>query len=212
MLSSLLFVATSCLNQEDGQYIPGVNGPKVGIQDGKILLTVELEAVEMNAGLTLPLPKLQHSTVTIGPAMHDDGTFGGTLIKVAFDPKDVENDNFRVVPSNVLPDGRDFPFMVDGSLPAIAVNVPKVKNTTFYMSTKLFGFFLPIKLPPEFNVSVHYRIKVNGKNYGIASLIHPDVRGEGAGLVVLLTLDDIRNNSGAQKLLKMSKKNKSVVY
>ena len=26
---------------------------------------------------------------------------------------------------------------------------------------KIFGFFLPLNLPKDFNVSVHYRIKIN---------------------------------------------------
>lgn len=212
MLSCMLLISTSCMNQEDGQYIPGVNGPKVNIQDGKVLLTVELENVDIDAGITMPVPKLKHSTLTVGPAFDDSGVFGGTMIRVAFDPKDVEGEDFRVVPSNTLPDGRPFPFIVDGTLPAIAVQVPKAKNATFYMSEKVFGFFLPIKLPKDFDVSVHYRIKINGKNYGIVSLIQPDFRDEGAGIVVLLTLDDIRRNSDAQKLLSISKKRKNVLY
>lgn len=212
LMGAMLFSATSCLNQEDGQYIPGVNGPKVNIQDGKILLTVELEGVDIDAGLSLPLPKLKHSTVTVSPAMGSGGSFGGTLIRVAFDLKDVESDAFKVVPHETLPDGRPFPFLIDGTLPALALHVPKAKNATFYASKKVFGFFLPIKLPEDFNVSVHYRIKINGKSYGVVSLIHPDASGQGAGVVALLTLDDVRKNPQLKKLLKLSKKRKSRIY
>ncbi|MBT4789985.1 MAG: hypothetical protein HON90_00315, partial [Halobacteriovoraceae bacterium] len=118
-LSAVLFSSTSCLKQSGGQHIPGVNGPKVNIQDGKILLTVELEKVNLGAGLTVPLKNLPNSEVSISP-----GLMGGTIIRASFDLKDVENDRFKVVPPQLLPDGRAFPFTVDGTLPALAVNVP----------------------------------------------------------------------------------------
>jgi hypothetical protein len=212
MMFTFLFAATSCLNQEEGQYIPGVNGPIINIQDGKILMTIELENVDAGIGLTMPMPKLPNSSITVGPSMGGDGSFGGTIIKVAFDLNDVNDDRFRLVDPQLLPDGRPFPFLINGSLPAIAVNTPKVKNMTFYASQKVFGFFLPIKLPADWNVSVHYRIKINGKNYGIVSLIHPDEKGEGAGVVALLTLKDIRSSKGLKKLLKKSRRNKGRLY
>lgn len=211
-LFTFLFAATSCLNQEEGQFIPGVNGPKVNVQNGKILLSVELERVDLGVGATLPIPKMANSSITVGPSMGGDGSFGGTMIQVAFDVNDVESDFFDVVDPQLLPDGRPFPFLIDGALPAIAVTVPKAKNMTFYASKNVFGFFLPIKLPKEFTVDVHYRIKINGKNYGIVSLIHPDPQGAGAGLVALLTLKDVRESKELKKLLKLSKKHKDVLF
>ena len=103
LMGATMFIATSCLNQEDGQYIPGVNGPKVNIQDGKILLTIELENIEIDGGVTLPLKKMKNSTVTVGPSTDPETGMYGTMIRVAFDLKDVENDNFRVVPHETLP-------------------------------------------------------------------------------------------------------------
>lgn len=212
LLVLLLLMSTACTEQEEGQYIPGVNGPYLNVLDGKILLSIELENVELQAGVTLPVPRLEHSSITLGPAMDDDGNIGGTLIRVAFDPRDVESDDFRIVPNQTLPDGRPFPFMIDGTLPALAFHIPKAKDSTFYVSEKLFGFFLPFNIPEDFNVDVHYRIKINGKNYGIVSLIHPDEFGEASGVVVLLTLDEIRENKEAQQLLKFSKKYKHTVF
>lgn len=211
LLLAVVFNFSACTNQEDGQLIPGVNGPDVNIKNGKILLTVELENISIPSGVTLPLPKLEHSSITLGPS-NLDGGFGGTLIQVSFDMQDVESDEFQVVPPEYLPDGRPFPFMVDGTLPAIAVHVPKAKDMTFYVSEKLFGFFLPIKLPDEFQSDINYRIRINGKSYGVVSLIHPDASGQGSGLVLVLTLDEIRNSPDAQKLLKLSKKYKNVVF
>ena len=203
----ILFALSSCLNQAKAPKIPGVDGPNFGVQNGKILLTVGLENVEVPGGLTLPIPKLPNSTATFSPRLE-----GGSIIQIAFDLKDVESDHFKVVPHETLPDGRPFPFTIDGTLPALAINVPKLFDTTFYGSQKVFGFFLPIKLPPEFKIDIHYRLKVNNKNIGIVSLIHPNQQGEGAGVILLLTLDQIRSNPDFQKLLKHSKKYKSKVF
>lgn len=207
-----LLVSTSCLKQENGKYIPGVNGPKVNIQNGKIVLSVELENIDLNGGVSLPLPNMRRSSFTISPSFSGNGGFAGTLLKVDFDLKDVESDKFRVVPNETLPDGRDFPFTIDGTLPALAIHVPEFKDSTFYASNKLFGFFLPIDLPEGFKASVHYKIKINGGDYGIVSLIHPDSLGNGAGLIVLLTLEQVRSNPGFQKILKLSKKNRNRLY
>ena len=134
------------------------------------------------------------------------------MVQVAFDLSDVESDYFQVVPHETLPDGRAFPFTIDGTLPALAINVPQAKDMTFYASKDVFGFFLPISLPPEFAASVSYKIKINGENYGVVSLVHPDSNGQGAGVLLLLTLEDIRSNSDFKKLIKLSKRNKSKVY
>ena len=212
LMAMMVFTSTACLNQEEGQTIPGVKGPKVNIQDGKILITVELTNVELDGGMTLPIPDMDYSTVTVSPAVNEDGSGSGTLIRVTFDLKDVESDKFKLVDPQALPDGRPFPFLINGTLPALAFQLPKIADSTFYASNKVFGFFIPIELPDNFNYSIHYRIKINGKNYGVVSLIHPDANGIGAGVVALLTLDDIRNNPDAQKILRISKRNKSAVY
>lgn len=212
-LCSLLFASTACLKQEGGQKIPGINGPDLNVQNGKVLLSIEMENVQTQAGITMPISeKMKNSTVTIGPAMRSDGTFGGTLVRVALDPEDVNSEDFRLVPPQTLPDGREFPYLVEGTLPSLAFQVPKAKNSTFYVSEKVFGLFLPIKLPDGFFGSIHYKLIVNGKSYGVVSLIHPDANGEGAGVLALLTMKEIQSSKGLQKLMRISKKNKSVIY
>lgn len=202
-----LFMLSSCLKQGETPKIPGIDGPKLNIVDGKILLSVGLENVELPAGATLPIPKLEHSSVTLSPRFE-----GGSLIQVAFDLRDVESDEFSVVPSQTLPDGRPFPFLVGGELPALAVNIPKVFDSTFYASNKAFGFFVPVKFPAGVNFNVPIRLKINGKNFGIFSAIGNGPDGQGSGFILLLTLDNIRNNDDAQNLLKLSKRYKGTVF
>jgi hypothetical protein len=202
-----LFMLSSCLQQGETPKIPGIDGPKLNIVDGKILLSVGLENIDLPAGATLPIPKLDHSSVTVSPRFE-----GGSLIQVAFDLRDVESDEFKVVPSQTLPDGRPFPFLVGGELPALAFNIQKAFDSTFYASNKAFGFFVPVKFPPEVNFNVPIRLKINDKNYGIFSAIGNGPDGQGSGFILLLTLDNIRNNDEAQNLLKLSKRYKGTVF
>lgn len=200
----ILAFTTSCGQQADMVKIPGVDGPRFNIQDGKILLNLTLENVEIDLGATVPIPKLDHSDVTLTPVLT-----GGTMIQIAFDPKDVESDDFRVVPHETLPDGRPFPFTAGGTLPALAINTPDFLDTTFYVSENLFGFFIPVKY--NLDVSAFSRIRMDGKQIGIATIIKPNSQGTGSGVMLVLTLDALENTQ-LQKLLKTSKKNSHRVY
>src|SRR5690606_9139597 len=137
---------------------------------------------------------------------------GGSLIQVVFDLKDIESDDFQVVPPELLPDGRPFPFIAGGELPALAFHIPRAFDMTFYASKKVFGFFLPIKIPSDFQLNIPFRLKVNGKNVGIISAIGNNPQGHGSGLVLLLTLEQIQENQELQKLMKFSKKHKRTVF
>ncbi|MCO4753502.1 MAG: hypothetical protein KC478_03425 [Bacteriovoracaceae bacterium] len=203
------FLATSCLNQGGLPKIPGVDGPKLNVQNGQIVLAIGLENVSLPAGISMALPKMRHSSATITPAQ-----FGGTLIKVAFDPRDVESDDFRVVPAETLPDGRPFPFTMDGTIPALALNVPKLLDTTFYVSNAVFGFFIPISMPDSMNIpfDIPFRLKINGKQVGIVSYIRENFDGEGSGVVLMLTMKQIQDNPDFQSLLKYSKRYESKVF
>lgn len=208
---TLLFAMTSCLNQGETPKIPGVDGPKLNIVDGKILLSVGLENVSLPGGISLPATlidkKLKNSSFTIGPRLE-----GGSLVQIAFDLKDVESDEFQVVPSQTLPDGREFPFIMGGELPALAFHIPKAFDMTFYASKKAFGFFLPIKLPEEFVFGATIALKVNGKQFGVFTVVGNNGQGEGSGLVLMLTLEQIRSNPDVKTLLKFSKKHKNTVF
>ena len=201
LMLTMIFISTSCLNQGKTPKIPGVDGPKLNIVDGKILLSVGLENVTLPAALTLPIPKLKNSTVTLGTRFE-----GGSMIQITFDLKDVESDEFRDVPSQTMPDGRPFPFIMGGELPSLAFNIPKAFDMTFYASKRAFGFFLPIKLPSDVQIGGTIALKVNGKQFGVFSVVGNNGTGEGSGLVLMLTLEQIRDNPDVQTLLKFSKK------
>ena len=209
-LTSLIFglaliFSSSCLKQGETPKIPGVDGPKINVVNGKIVVSVRLENLEIPAGLNLPISsKLEGATVGINPAIIE----GGTLMQATFDTASLDNDIFNVVPANVMPNGEPFPFLTGGELPSYAFHVPKALDMTFYVSKKVFGFFLPIKLDDNITFDVPFRLKIGGQNVGIISAIGNNAEGAGSGLMILLTLKDIEANEDIQTALKYSKRSK----
>lgn len=208
-LAVSLFLSTSCIEQGKIPKVPGVDGPRVNIQDGKVILGLTLEKVRLPAGISMNIPKMDYSTASLATSLG-----GGTVIQVALDLRDLESDHFRNAPPETLPDGRPFPFTAGGTLPAVAINVPSVLDTTFYASNHLFGFFVPINIPSDFKIPVGASVPlvINGSQIGVVGFIQPDHRGEGSGLVLIITKKQIEDNPDAQTLLKFSKKHPEALF
>lgn len=204
-----LFFSTSCLEQGKLPKVPGINGPNLNVQDGRIKLSVGFERIRLPGGATLPIPKMDNSTVTFGVDLN-----GGSFIKVDFDPKDLEGDDLKFPPPEKLPDGRDFPFKIEGTLPVIAVNLPRVLDMTLYMGDSYFGFFIPINLPPklDFKTDVSIDLVINGKSLGAIAWMSKRSSQDISGLVLMLSKKKIDRNGDLIKLLEFSKKHKSEVF
>jgi hypothetical protein len=202
LLTALLILLAGCGNQPETPKIPGVTGPLFNVQNGKVIVSFELHEFNIDAGLSFPIPKLDHSEMNIGPRLE-----GGSIIQLVFDPKDVESDEFKVTDPNTLPGGRPFPFTAGGTLPALAIQTPDFFNTTFYASDKLFGFFIPFNHSIDFDIA--HRIKMNDKNIGIISLMKEDSNQLNSGFLLLFTLKDITQNPQFQNLIKYSKKHQN---
>jgi len=209
-LTSLIFglaliFSSSCLKQGETPKIPGVDGPKINVVNGKIVVSVRLENLELPVGVNLPISsKLEGAKIGVNPDIID----GGTLIQATFDTASLDTDVFDVVPAHVMPNGEPFPFLTGGELPAFAVHVPEALDMTFYASKKVFGFFLPIKLNGNITFDVPFRLKIGGQNVGIISAIGNNSEGVGSGVMLLLTLKDIEANEDIQTALKYSKRSK----
>lgn len=191
-------LAVSCGGQPELPKIEGVAGPFFNVMDGRVLISMTLEQVEIIGGLTMPIGKLENSTVEVTPAQE-----GGTLFQVAVDLKDIELTDWGQVDPTQLPGGRPLPGIVGGQLPAIAVTVPQLADTTVYASQKVFGFFLPFKLKVQ--AIATFRIVINGKNMGNLSLVGQDSNGENSGVLVLMNLN-AAGKAELKRLIKHSKK------
>lgn len=190
--------AVSCGSQPELPKIEGVAGPFFNVQNGRVLVSMTLEQVEIIGGVTIPLGKLQNSTVEVTPAQE-----GGTLFQVAVDLSDIELTDWSTVDPHSLPGGRPLPGIVGGQLPSFAVTVPQLADATVYASQKVFGFFLPFKLKVQ--AIATFRIVMNGKNLGNLSLVGQDSNGENSGLLVLMNLN-AAGKKELKRLIKISKK------
>lgn len=208
-LTSLIFAvtllfSTSCLKQGQAPNIKGIDGPKVNVLNGKLLVSIGLENINLPVGVSLPINgKLKGSTVTIGPRLE-----GGTLLQAALDISAVNTDFFEIVPANLLPNGEPFPFTMSGEIKAHAFYVEKALKSTFYASKEFFGVFVPVKFPSEMTFNVNYQLKIGGKDIGQVMAVGNNAAGEGSGLVLVLDLNKIKGNKDMQTALKYSKKKK----
>jgi hypothetical protein len=199
LLSILAVLAVSCGSQPNVPNIPGVQGPFFNVQDGKVLISLNIEKLDLMMGGRYPLTKLPNSFVELSPAQ-----MGGTFMQVALALEDIEGTDWSLVDPTALPGGRPLPGVVGGRLPAIAVNIPSAKDTTFYVSKQIFGFFLPFKVDVT-DAVLTFRIFMDDKHIGNVSLVGNDQSGDNSGMLLLMNLDK-NAKARLQTLIKHSKK------
>lgn len=196
-------LAVSCGKQPNVPKIDGVQGPFFHVQDGRILISMTLETVEVTTGGRVGLgPELPNSFIEVTPAQ-----FGGTFFQVALDYTDLERGNFKFVDPQALPGGRPLPGVVGGELPALAIEVGDLRDTVFYVSNKVFGFFVHFK-KLKTQIGLTQRLYLDGASLGNISLVGADQQGKNAGLLLMLNLDAAAKKK-LKRLVKYSKKKRN---
>lgn len=186
--------------------IPGVKGPIFNIVDGKVMVTMKLLQVDLQAGLKFPIPKTKASFAEVSPNVED----GGTLIVFYLDVNDLSTLDIGVGDPNTLPDGRPVPGIPGGTLTdSIRIDTPYL-DMSFYLHKKLFGMYIPFHFDTH-GISGYYNIVINGKNIGMLSLVGDDGDQRPAAGLVFLRLDALKDPQ-LKKLIKMSKRNPHKVY
>jgi hypothetical protein len=166
--------------------ISGVVGPTVSYTGGNFVMSVVLTTVNLQGGLTLPIPSMPNSTAEVGP----DVQSGGTLISVSLSAKDIASlsGGAVVLVNNTLPGGRALPGVAAGSLPSISLEVPSWDNMVFYIGPSLFGVFIPVDLNlGGSEVSADFYSSA-GALVGTISIISNDSSGANGGFLVLIPI------------------------
>lgn len=208
VLTVAMALATSCGNQPTGlPNIPNVQGPIFNVVDGQVMITFNFLKLNSNFGGKIPLPKTKNSSVEITPNIID----GGTTAQFLLDVEDLRSAGLGVVDPVTLPDGRTIPGVPGGKLPALAVNVHEILDTTFYFNTSLFGMFIPINGLNTAGLSAYYKVVIKEQDAGLLGLVSSDAQGENAGFTLFLRLDTLRNKD-FQKIINLSKKNRNKVF
>lgn len=208
LLTLAMALATSCGNQPAGlPNIPGVQGPLFNVVDGQVMITFNFLTLNSNFGGRVPLPKTKNSFVEITPNIID----GGTTAQFLLDVEDLRSAGLGMSDPTTLPDGRPLPGIPGGTLPAIAVNVHEILDTTFYYNTNLFGLFIPIHKLNTQGLSAYYKVVIKDQDAGLLGIVPSDQNGENAGFTLFLKLDTLRNKD-FKKLINLSKKNRHIVF
>lgn len=192
-LTIMTTLAVSCGSQPELPQINGIKGPFFNVQDGKVLISVTFEQLELIGGGTFPISKMPGSQFELAPAQ-----FGGTLMQVSLDVSDIDNTDWGLVDPTTLPGGRPLPGIVGGKLPAVAMQVEELNDATFYVSKQVFGFFVPFKVDAS-GAIVTFRLNMDNKHIGNISLVGNDQSGENGGLLLLMNL----NKDGKARLKKL---------
>lgn len=201
----ILSVFTGCGNQPELPNIPGVKGPYFNITNGQIVVSTVFTQFSIPAGFKVPVDKLENSHVEFTVNQE-----GGTLLQAYIDIEEIENEDFSFADPETLPGGRPLPGVIGGELPALAFTLEQAKDSTFYVSKKVFGFFVPVDLGIEESI-LTWPLKIDGKHIGNVSAVGNDENGENAGFLLLLNLSAAQNKQ-LQKLLKLSKRSPQKVY
>ncbi len=189
---------TSCGDSSTQLAIPGVDGPELTLEQDNLLIAMTFENIQLDGGLRYSIPEYNNSYIEVGP----DLSSNGTLMSISVSLDDVFDDNLQLLDPQKLPGDRNLPGVASGALPAVAFTIPNWSNMTFYLGSKFFGVFVPVKMDIGTNNIVTARFYSGKVRAGNISIVGPDSNGENSGFVLLLDL----SSSVKKRLKKIAKK------
>ena len=188
LLFSLPMTLTSCGGNSgrENPSIFGVGGPEVDLVNGNFVLTVALENINTDVGITFPFKNYPNSSLFVGP----DFASGGTLLIFTISLDDYERYGFRKFDPKRLPGGRSLPGVAGGVLPSASFTWDRFPNTRFYVGENVLGVFIPVPGLDLGGIIATYRFyDIHGVRIGNISLVGEDDNGENAGVLVLINID-----------------------
>jgi hypothetical protein len=192
LLSTVLFLY-SCGNSRKNPIIPGIDGPRVDLQQDQVVISMVLEEISIIGGGAYTIPDYPNSFIEVSPDLQSPGT----LVKVSLAIEDILGD-FTHLDPQALPDGRPLPGVASGKLPVLAVTIPELDDLSFYIGPDIFGLFVPISGLGFQQGVVTFRFYTGSSRAGNISIVGEDQNGENSGLLLMLDL-----KSRTKKLLKM---------
>ncbi len=166
--------------------IDGIDGPFVEYVGGRVLLSMVLKNVVVDAGVTMPIPKYPSSTLQIGP----DFNSTGTLISLTINAADFLGNKGEGFDPTTLPGGRPLPGVAAGALPAIAMQIPSLSNAVIYVGPEVLGFFMPFNKLDTGGAIISFSFhNKDGDRVGTLSLVGSDANGKNAGILALMNVD-----------------------
>jgi hypothetical protein len=166
--------------------IEGITGPDVELVNGRLVLSMVFNNLSVDGGATIPIPKYPNSSIQVGP----DFMSSGTLLVLTVSVSDFLGDRGRMFDPQTLPGGRPLPSVAAGVLPAIAIQVPQLFNSVFYVGPEVLGFFVPFNKLDLAGAILSFRFhNKKGDAVGILALVGSDAQGANAGILAMMRAD-----------------------
>jgi len=187
LMAAAFAVLLAGCNQGDGVNVkvPGLAGPTVELVNGYVLMTMVFEELTADVGVTIPIPNYPNSSIQLGP----DFQSAGSLLVLTVAAQDFLNDRgdgFR--DRLTLPGGRPLPG-ASGTLPGVAIAVPQLMNSTFYVGRDVIGIFVPIEFRTG-GIGGSYRFYDKAKKpVGVLYLVGEDANRKNSGMLLLMGAD-----------------------
>lgn len=179
---------TACGGKGTGKnpLISGVTGPDVEVVNGRLIMSMVFQDIQIDGGATIPIPKYPNSSVQVGP----DFASAGTILVLSVAVTDFLKDKGTLFNPQTLPGGRPIPGIASGVVPAIAIQVPQLMNMVFYVGMEVLGVFVPFSKLDMQGAIVSFRFyNKAGEPVGMLSLVGNDTAGQNAGILALVRAD-----------------------
>lgn len=165
--------------------VPGLDHFRVGVQQSHLYVSFISTTLQWDMGLTVPIPGVDDSTISVAPNLNSPGTVFQFSISLA-----ALLNQGKPLPKTGLPDGRPLPDIQGGVLPRWDSQI-KDLMLSLYLSNEAFGLFVPLQLSSSTGVSLPFMVSVSiqderGNLLGKAYAIPSNESGSGSGLFVLL--------------------------
>ena len=181
-------VATGCgSGSTKNVVIQGITGPNVSFVNNTMTMTVTLQNVNLQFGGRVSIPQAPNSYLEVGP----DFQSNGTLISLGLDANDINSltgNNAHLLNPLDLPGGRPLPGVAAGTMPGLAVQIPKWDNVTLYFGPQVFGTFVPVTLPFSNFIGSYRFYAADGTSIGTISVVGADAANKNSGFLLLVNI------------------------
>ncbi len=182
--------------------IPGVEGPFVNFENGKIVVTLKMQEAVHPTGFSFAISEEKKSTVSYMPNIED----GGMIVELSLDIDELKNVETMEGENSTLADGRAIPGVPGGALKN-SRRVDRGNDFTTFHSPKSFGVAIPFQWNLGSTRDGHHWLNWKGKNIGMISVVNASQDKKAYGMI-FLRYSALRGNSELMEKLNLSKKSK----
>ncbi len=182
LLSYAVFLLITCSAIAAGP-VPGVEGPFVNFQNGKLVVTMKLPHAEHPTGFSFGVTEAKKSVVSYLPNQEE----GGMNLELLLDLDDLASVETSEGIDSKLLDGRDIPGVPGGALKNSSRKDwgPQYADISTYHSPKSFGISLPFNWSLGSTRDGHHWLNWKGKNIGMLSVVNIAGEKKAQGMIFL---------------------------